>query len=114
MHTLMHLAVLAGAVLLGTAVIPGVRVQKAPAVVLVAVVFSVLNWLLGFPLRLLLILPGFLSFGLVWVIAPLIVNAVLLWLTDKLLHVFEIQSAKALALMAGLITLANAAFRLAA
>ena len=40
---------------------------------------------------------------------PLLMNTILLWLTDKVLHVFEIEDARGLWLMALLITAVNAA-----
>ena len=40
-------------------------------------------------------------------VLPLIVNVILLWVTDKLLHVFDIENAKALWLMAIFVTVAN-------
>ena len=116
MHTLIHLAVLTGVVLLASRIIAGVRIQSAPAAVVVALAFSVLNWLLGFPLKFLVgvvvFVPAILTFGLLFLVIPLIVNAILLWITDKALQAFEIQNARALWLMALLISAANLVFRL--
>jgi uncharacterized membrane protein YvlD (DUF360 family) len=75
-------------------------------------VFSLLNWLIGWLIKVLLFLPALLTLGLLFLVLPLIVNAVLLWVTDKLLHVLEIEDARALWLMAILITVVNGLFHL--
>ena len=113
MSILIHLAVLTLVVLASARYIQGVRVKSTPAAIGVAVVFSLLNWLLGWLITLLLWLPALLTLGLGFLIMPLVVNVILLWLTDKALHVFEIENAKALWLMALLITAINFALQLA-
>jgi putative membrane protein len=110
MRILLHLALLTATVLLSSRYIAGVRVKSTPAAVGVAVVFSLLNWLLGGLIKFLLFLPAILTLGLLFLVLPLIVNVIMLWLTDKLLHVFEIEDAKGLWLMAILITAVNALF----
>lgn len=114
MQTLIHLAVLTGVVLLASRFIAGVKITSAPAAVPVALVFSVFNWLLGFPLKFLVnvvvFIPAILTFGLLFFVVPLIVNAILLWVTDKVLHVLEIKNQRALWLMALLISVANFLF----
>ena len=113
MHALAHLVVLTLTVLVAARYIHGVHVKSMPAAVGVAVVFSLLNWMLGGLLKVLLFLPAILTLGLLFLVMPLIVNAILLWLTDEILHVFEIEDKKGLFLMAFLITLANALTALA-
>jgi uncharacterized membrane protein YvlD (DUF360 family) len=108
MQTLAQLAILTLTVLAAARYIRGVRVTSVPAAVGVAVVFSVLNWLLAGLLKVLLFLPAILTLGLMFLVMPLIVNTILLWLTDKVLHVFEIEDAKALWIMSLLITIVNA------
>jgi uncharacterized membrane protein YvlD (DUF360 family) len=73
----------------------------------VAVVFSLLNWSLGWLLRLLLVIPTILTLGLLLLFATYIVNTVLLWLADKLLASFEIKTVRALLLSSSAITLVN-------
>jgi putative membrane protein len=107
MHIIIHLAVLTVSVLLAARFIRGVHVKSFPAAIGVAVVFSLLNWLIGWLLKLLLFLPAILTLGLGFLVMPLVINAILLWLTDKALHVFELEDAKALWLMALLITAVN-------
>jgi putative membrane protein len=108
MYTLLHLAILTGTILLLARVLPTVHVKSPGTAVLVAIVFSVLNWGVGWLIRALLFVPGILTLGLLFLVMPFIVNAVILWLTDKVLHAFEIDDAKSLFLSAGAITLANA------
>jgi putative membrane protein len=110
MRILLHLALLTATVLLSSRYIAGVRVKSTPAAVGVAVVFSVLNWLIGWLIKVLLVVPAILTFGLLFLVLPLIANVILLWLTDKVLHTFEIEDAKGLWLMAILITAVNALF----
>ena len=113
MRILLQLGVLTVTVLASARFIQGVKVKSVPAAVGVAVVFSLLNWLLAGLLKVLLFLPAILTLGLLFLFVPLIVNVVLLWLTDKALHVFEIEDAKALWLMALVITAVNALAHLA-
>jgi uncharacterized membrane protein YvlD (DUF360 family) len=113
MSILIHLAVLTVTVLVSARYIQGVRVKSTPAAIGVAAVFGLLNWLLAGILKMLLWLPAILTFGLGFLIMPLVVNVILLWLTDKVLHVFEIEHAKALWLMACFITAANVVLHLA-
>ncbi len=107
MRILLHLALLTVTVLACARYLTGVRVKSAPAALGVAVLFSVFNWLLGGLLEALLFLPAILTLGLLFLVMPLIINVVLLWVTDKVLHVFEIENAKALWLMAIVVTIAN-------
>ena len=54
-----------------------------------------------------------LTLGLLFLFVPFIVNAVLLWLTDKLLRSFEIETLGGLFASAAIITLANWLFHMA-
>jgi putative membrane protein len=108
MHTLLHLAVLALAIFLMARLMPGlVRVRSAGAAVAVAVVFSVLNFFLGWFIRALLFVPGLLTFGLLFLFVPFIVNWVLLWVTDRLMGSFEIRGVRGLLASAAIITVVN-------
>ncbi|HEU4412729.1 MAG TPA: phage holin family protein [Polyangiaceae bacterium] len=112
MATLIHLAALSGLIVLLARLLPGVRVRGVGSAVAVAVVFSLLNWLLGWLVTglvtFVLFLPAIFTFGLLFVIIPLVANAVLLWLTDKFLDSFELRGGKAFWLTALAITVANA------
>ena len=111
MYTLLHLAVLAVTVLVLTRLLPSVRVRSTGAAVGVAVVYSLLNfflgWLLTFLVKTVLFVPGILSLGLLFLLVPFIVNAALLWMTDKLMESFEISSWKGLVVSAAAITVVS-------
>jgi putative membrane protein len=111
MHALLHLGGLALAIFVLSKWVPGiVRVQSAGTAVLVAVVFSILDFFLGWLIRAMLFVPSLLTLGLLFIFVPFIVNAVLLWLTDKMMKSFELRGARGLVLAAGIITLVNGAF----
>jgi putative membrane protein len=107
MLTLLHLATLAAVVLGLARFLPDVEAKGTGTAVVVAVVFSVLNFLLGWAIHAVLFVPALLTLGLLFFFIPFIVNTALLWLTDKLIGSFEIKSARALLISAGSITLAN-------
>ncbi|HOX43549.1 MAG TPA: phage holin family protein [Myxococcota bacterium] len=75
--------------LVSAAVTPKVRVGSWVKAVLAAVVFGLVALLLGWLLKLvfgaLLFLPAILTFGLGFLLVPVLVNMVLLWLTDALM-----------------------------
>jgi putative membrane protein len=111
MHVILHLGGLALAVFALSRFFPRiVYVRSAGAALGVAVVFSVLNFFLGWFIRALLFVPGLLTLGLLFLFVPFIVNAVLLWVTDKLMGSFELRGARGLFLSAAIITLVNGVF----
>ena len=114
MHALIHLGVLAITVFLLARLVPSVRVRSFGSAVLVAVVFSVLNFFLGFVLKLfigaLIFVPAILTLGLLFFLVPFLVNAVLLWLTDKAMASFEIRTMGGLLFSAAIITMVNSFF----
>jgi putative membrane protein len=111
LRTLLHLAVLTAAVLGIARFLPGVEVKDTKSAIIVAVVFSVLNLLLGWLLKALLFVPALLTLGLLFFFIPFIINAVLLWLTDKLIDTFELKTPRALFVSAGVITVVNWLFQ---
>jgi len=113
MYTVLHLAALTVTVLALSRIFSTVRVKSVGSAFLVAVVFSVLNVLLGWLIRAFLFVPAVLTLGLLFLFIPFIVNAVLLWLTDKLLAAFEIQTTGALLASAAVVTLVNGVFHMA-
>jgi putative membrane protein len=114
MYMLLHLAMLTGTVLLLARFLPGVHIKRTRSAVLVAVVFGLLNvligWLIKFVLAAVLFLPAILTLGLAWVLVPFVANLVLLWITDELLETFELASFRVLLVAAGAITAANVLF----
>jgi len=110
MYTLLHLAALTVTILVLARVLPDVRIKSAGTAVVVAIVFSLLNFFLGWAVKLFLVVPTILTLGLLLLIFPFVVNAILLWLTDKVLSSFQIESLSSLLMSAGAITAANALF----
>ena len=113
MYTLLHLAVLTITILALARFLPSVRLRSVGTAVVVAIVFSVLNFFLAWLIKAVLFVPAILTLGLLFLVLPLIVNTILLWLTDKLLHAFEIQTFGGLFLSAAAITVVNAVFHIA-
>jgi putative membrane protein len=108
MYGLLHLAVLTITILFLARVLPDVRIRSAGTAIVVAVVFSLLNFFLGWLIKLFLIVPGILTFGLLFLVLPFVVNTILLWLTDKVMSTFKIESLGSLLMSAGAITAVNA------
>jgi putative membrane protein len=107
MNPLIHLAVLAATILVLSRLVPAVHIRSVGTAVLVAVVFSVLNFFLGWFIRAVLFVPALLTLGLLFLFVPFIVNTVLLWLTDKAIASFEIRSTKGLLISSAVITFVN-------
>ena len=89
---LIHWLVLAVAFLITAKVVPGVRLFGLWDAIVVAAIFGVLNWLLGW-LLFVVIGIGTLGIGfLLWFITHWVVNAILIKLTDALTSRFEVRS----------------------
>jgi putative membrane protein len=110
MFALLHVLVLAATILILARLLPSVRIKSVGTSVVVAIVFSVLNFFVGWFIRALLFVPAVLTLGLLFLFVPLIVNTVLLWVTDKLLASFEIQNTRSLLISAAVITVVNGIF----
>jgi len=106
-HLALHLVVLTATVLLLARFMPSVRVKSVGAAILVAVVFSLLNFFLGWFVRAALFVPAILTFGLLFFFVPFIVNSLMLWLTDKLIRTFAIETLGGLLTSAAVITAVN-------
>jgi putative membrane protein len=113
MYILLHLAVLTVTVLALARFLPGVRLRSAGSALVVAIVFSVLNFFLAWLIKAVLFVPAILTLGLLFLFLPFIVNTVLLWLTDKLLGAFEIESLGSLFISSAAITVVNGIFHIA-
>ena len=110
MYPLIHLAVLAATIFVLARLLPDVRIRSVGTAILVAVVFSILNFFLGWLIRAVLFVPALLTLGLLFLFVPFIVNTVLLWLTDKAIASFEIKSLRGLMISAVVITVVNGIF----
>jgi putative membrane protein len=113
MYILLHLAVLTVTVLALARLLPGVRIKNVATAIAVAVVFSLLNFFLGWLIRVALFVPALLTLGILFLFLPFIINTVMLWLTDKVLDAFEISSFGSLLAAAAVITIINGAFHFA-
>ena len=95
-------------------VIGGIRVDGMASALVAAAVYGVLAVLIGWLVRLVVgvlsIVPGVLTFGLFFLLVPIIANAVLLKLTSGLLSTFEIRTWTAAFLLAIALSLVNALF----
>ena len=87
----------AGLLLVLASALPGVRLKSYGT----ALVYGLLNFFLGTLIGWILFIPMFLSLGLL----GLVINALMLWLTDKLIEDFEIDSVKTTLIMAVLLTI---------
>ncbi len=87
--------------------LPAVRVKSFGVAVLVAVVYSVLNFLLFWVITILLFPLQLLTLGLF----SLVINAFLLWLTDALIDDFEIDGFGWTFIAAVLISIGNILIR---
>jgi putative membrane protein len=110
MYTILHLAALGFTILVLSRLLPSVRIRSVGTALLVAVVFTVLNFFLGWFIRAVLFVPALLTLGLLFLFVPFIVNTVVLWLTDKLIRSFEITTLAGLLLTSGAITVVNGVF----
>jgi putative membrane protein len=104
-------AIAAGiAVLVASKIMPGVRIRKTETAIGVALAFAVLNlvagWLLRVVLAIVLLPAAVLTFGLVYLVLGLLVNSILLYVTDRLIDDFEITGLWPLVGASGLISVA--------
>ena len=81
--------------------LPGVRLKSYATAVVVALVYGLLTAVLYWPIAFILFIPRVLTLGLF----GLVINAFLLWLTDKLIDDFEIDSVKTTLIMAVSLTI---------
>jgi putative membrane protein len=107
---LVHLAALALTILGLSWFLPSVHIKGVGTAIAVAIVFSILNFFLGWFIRVMLFVPAVLTLGMLFVFVPFIVNAVVLWLTDKVMANFEIDTTAGLLISAAVITLVNGLF----
>ena len=99
-HLAVTFAVVTGAVLVASKLFADVKVATVRSAVGVALLFGVLNvvlgWLIAGVAALVLLPAALFTFGLAWLLVGFVVNCVLLWITDKAVKSFEINSFRAL------------------
>ncbi len=87
MSIIMNILILSAAVFLVANFLPGIRIKNFMTAVIVAIVYSVINFLTGWLLVLVTLPFMIITFGLF----KLVINAGLLWVTDKMIDDFEIR-----------------------
>ncbi len=90
------------------AALPGVRLKSYGTAVIVALVYGLLTYFLFWLIALIAFIPMMLSLGLF----GLVINAFLLWVTDKVIDDFEIDSVRTTLIMAVLLTVGKFILRL--
>ena len=84
---LINILILSVAVFLVANFLPGIQVKHFGTAIVVAIVYSLINFFFGWLLVFLSLPFIFITFGLF----KLVINAVLLWATDKVLDDFQIK-----------------------
>lgn len=107
MSTIMNILILSAAVFLVAKFLPGIRIKNFMTAVIVAIVYSVINFMTGWLLVLLTLPFMIITFGLF----KLVINAGLLWVTDKMIDDFEINDFFTTFLAALCITLIDSAIK---
>jgi len=94
-HWLVHLLISALIILAVSKLVPGVKLRSFGTAIVVALVLGVLGVVVGWALTILFSIIAapaiLLTFGLAFLLVRLVVNMILLWLTDKLIAGFEIE-----------------------
>ena len=103
MEIVINILILSGLVLGLAKLLPGIHLKDYKTAVIVAVVYSVFNFLLGWLLNLLALPLTIITLGLF----GFVINAFLLWLTDKVIDDFKIDTLPTTLMAAFLITVGN-------
>ena len=83
--------------------LPGIKLKKPYTAIIVALVYTLVNYTVGAVLSFMALPLLFLTLGLF----TFVINAFLLWLTDKLLEDFEIDNIKTTVIAAACITVVS-------
>jgi putative membrane protein len=100
---IIKILILSVSIFLIAKLLPGIRVKSFRTAIGVAVVYSIINFLVGWILKLLALPLILITFGLF----IFVINATLLWITDKIIDDFEIDGFGLTILAAFLITIVN-------
>jgi len=104
---LMNIMILGVAVFLVANFLPGIRIKNFMTAIIVAVVYSIINFLTGWLLVVLTLPFIIITFGLF----KFVINAFLLWLTDKMVDDFEIKDILTTFIAAFLITIMDSVIK---
>ena len=100
MHILWNILLYAVAVFIVAKILPKIHIKSFFTAVIVAIVYSLINFFIGWLLTLISLPLILVTFGLF----HLVINAILLWITDKLIKDFEIENFTTTLIAAILIT----------
>ena len=89
------------AVFIVSKVLPKIHIKSFVTALLVAIVYSIINFFVGWLLTLISLPLIIVTFGLFHIV----INAILLWITDKLIDDFEIENFTTTVIAAVLITI---------
>lgn len=106
--TILNLFFFSVAVFIIAQVLPGIHLKNYGTAIVVSLVYSVINFLLGGLLKILSFPFILITLGLF----TFIINAFLLWITDQLIEDFEIDNFKTTLIAAVMITIADYILRL--
>ena len=107
MSFLWNILLLSVAIFLVAKMLPGIHLKSFGTAVIVSIVYSVINYLIGWLLILLSLPIIFITFGLF----KFVINAFLLWTTDKWIDDFEIDDIGTTLIAAFLITVIDSVLR---
>ena len=98
-----NILILSAAVFLVSQVLPGIQIKNYITAIIVAIVYSLINFFLGWVLVILSLPFIIITFGLF----KLVINAFMLWLTDRIIEDFQIKDFFTTVLAALLITVVD-------
>ncbi len=107
MLVILKILSLAVAIFIIARLLPSVHLKSFGTAIIVAIVYSLVNFFVGWLLILLTLPLLIVTFGLL----KFVLNAIMLWITDKLIADFKIDGFAATLLAAFLITLVDAILR---
>ena len=105
MDLILHILILAGVIFFVAESMKGVHIEGYGTAIIVAVVYSVINFFLGTALAILTLPLVFITVGLF----KIVINAFLLWITDQMIDDFEIEDFGTTFIFAIVITIADTA-----
>ena len=103
MDFVLHILVLAGVIFFVAESMKGVHIEGYGTAIIVAVVYSLINIVLGTALAILTLPLMFLTVGLF----KIVINAFLLWITDQMIDDFEIRDFGTTFVLAIVITISD-------
>jgi len=106
MSIIVNVLLLSAAIFIVAAILPGVHVKSYGTAIIVAVVYSFISFISGWFLTLITLPLVIITFGLF----KYVINAFLLWVTNRLVDGFEIKGIGTILLAALLITLIDSIF----